>query len=250
MSVQVVTVYNREPDRAKEPYYRLDVFKASAARHGITPIVLGLGEPWGGLMTKPRRLRQWLRAGGCTADTLIVCDAFDIVFTTPAEEIEEKYHKHWGHGLPIVFNAEKGIFPRAELAPAFDGVQETWRYLNSGFMIGPPARILTLLEVMWLDDIHDDVKAADELHGGAGRWINPNDQGWYQLLYCAQVVPIELDYEAYLCQCLSACTIEEFDLSRAHIMNVATQTTPHVFHFNGGSKNDLMPIFLKKWGLE
>jgi hypothetical protein len=246
VSIQVVTVASRIPD-AREPYYKYQTYIDSLARFGVTPTILGMGEPWGGLMTKPRRLRQWLRAGNCKTDTLIVCDAFDVVFTAPPDEVEKKYRDLWPE-LPIVFNAERGIFPRGELAHKFDDVPGPWKYLNSGFMIGPPDKILALLESMWLDDIHDDTKAADDLHGGAGAHINPNDQGHFLYSYAAQVVPIELDHGCELCQTLSACTIEDFDLTRANILNVVKQTTPLVFHFNG-AKELLMPTFLKHWGL-
>lgn len=248
MSVEIVTIANRIPDRAKEPYYRPDIFLKSLDRFEVKPTILGLNESWGGLMTKPRRLRQFLREGRSTAETLIVCDMFDIVFTVSPDEIAQAYRRD-PRNL-IWFNAEKGLFPRGELTHVFKEAPHPWRFLNSGFMIGPPQKILALLEAMWLDDIHDDIKAIDELHGGAGRWINPNDQGWFQLMYAAQVVPIMLDTECEFCQSLSACTIEEFDLSGERIKNVLTQSTPFVFHFNGGSKNDLMPIFLKYWGLE
>jgi len=249
MSVQVVSVCNRIPDRARESYYRYDAFLKSMARFGEAPTILGMGEPWGGLMTKPRRLRQWLRSGGCTAETLIVCDAFDIVFTVPALGVAVMYRDHWGH-LPVVFNAEKALFPRGELVHKFADGPEPWRYLNSGFMIGPPAKILAMLEAMWLDDIADDYRAADALHGGAGRMIEPNDQGHYQYAYCAQVVPMALDYDCRLCQTLSACSVSDFNLEGERIKNIVTGTEPLVWHANGGSKDILLPAFLRKWGIE
>lgn len=249
MKCQVVTVANRVPDRSREGYYRFDMFLKSLARHNVAPTVLGMNEWWGGLMTKPRRLREWLRAGHCTAEILIVCDAFDIVFVDPPEQSGEAFLKTWP-SAPIVFNAERGIFPRGELAHKFDDIPGPWKYLNSGFFIGTPAHILAMLEAMWLDDIVDDVKASDALHGGAGRWINPNDQGWYQLMYAAQPVPIQIDERCSIAQCLSACTLDEFDLEGPRIRNRVKNTRPGVWHFNGGSKNDLMPVFLKHWGLE
>lgn len=258
MSVEVVTVMNRIPDPVRESYYKPHVFFKSLERFGVKPTVLGLNEEWGGLMTKPRRLRQWLREGKATAETLIVCDAFDIVFVAPPDEVAEEYRRGWP-GPPIVFNAEKGIFPRAELAHRFDDVPGPWKYLNSGFMIGAPERILAMLEAMWLDEIADDHPCKDELHytpckeepsWRAGLNNNPNDQGLYQLMYSAQVVPMALDHQARLCQALSGCELSEFDITDERIKNVLTQSTPLVFHFNGSSKNDLMPIFLKHWGLE
>jgi hypothetical protein len=68
VSAEIVTVANRIPSREREPYYRPDVFFESLRRFAITPgaglTVLGMNEEWRGLMTKPRRLRNWLRAGG------------------------------------------------------------------------------------------------------------------------------------------------------------------------------------------
>ena len=83
----------------------------------------------------------------------------------------------------------------------------------------------------------------------SGGWINPNDQGWHQLAWSAQPVLMTLDSRGDLCQTCSGCALEEFDLTGPRIKNVATGTEPLVWHFNGGSKNDLMPLFLKKLGL-
>lgn len=252
MSVQVVTVTSRIPDRTREPYYRYQLWHDSLTYHGCEPVVLGMGEHWGGLMTKPRRLRDWLRSGACTADTLIVTDSYDVVFTASPDKVVDRYEQVWPH-FPIVFNAEKGLFPRGELASRFDAATfdflrddngMAWRYLNSGFYIGQPAHILTLLEAMWLDDIHDDYRKPD------GSWVHPNDQGWYQTLFCAQPVPMVLDYRADVVQCCSACSLQEYDLTGERIRNVVTGTKPLVWHFNGGSKNDLLPAFLPKWGME
>lgn len=251
MSVEVVTVMNRIPDRNREPYYRPDIFFKSLERFGVKPTVLGLNEEWGGLMTKPRRLRQWLRDGKATAETIIVCDAFDIVFVAPPDEVGAAFVSGWpGYSPPVLFNAEKGIFPRGELAYAFDDVPGPWKYLNSGFMISTPEQILRMLEGMWLDDIASDHKGTSALDGGQGTWVNPNDQGWYQLMYAAQVVPMVLDHACRICQTLSACTLDEFNLQGARIQNEATGTYPLVIHCNGNSKDLLMPTLLKHLGLE
>lgn len=246
--VQVVSVVNRVPDRSREPYYRYDMFLASMKQWDEAPVILGMNEPWGGLMTKPRRLRSWLRSGGCGEEVMIVCDAFDIIFTVRAGEVARRYLDIW-EDRPIVFNAERSLFPRAELEYAFIHPTAQSRYLNSGFFVGPPDKILAMLEAMWLDDIQDDHIARDDLHGGNGSHVNPNDQGWYQLMFAAQVVPMELDYSGRLCKSLSGCSLEEFDLEGDRICDRAGNE-PLVFHFNGGSKNTLMPAFLRKLGLE
>lgn len=249
VSVEVVTVMSRWPDPVRESYYKPGVFFSSLERLGTKPTVLGLNEPWGGLMTKPRRLREWLRAGNCKSETLIVCDAFDIVFTRPAQEVAEVYRREWP-GLPVLFNAERALFPRGELAYAFEDVPGPWRYLNSGFMIGEPGQILAMLEAMWLDDIASDHKGTSSLDGGAGTWVNPNDQGHYQYAYAAQPVTMRLDHACVLCQTLSGCSLTDFDLSGDRLRNIEKDTHPMVFHANGGSKDILLPAFLRKWGIE
>lgn len=263
MSVTVVTVTSRIPDRAREPYYRYNLWHDSLTSLGCEPVVLGMGEHWGGLMTKPRRLRDWLRSGACTADVLIVTDSYDVVWTATPEEVAaawtERYQDEYKRSS-ILFNAEKGIFPRGELADRFGhlasyggsnstpwwvkGGQPPWMYLNSGFYIGDPAAVLRLLEAMWLDDIHDDYQRPD------GSWVHVNDQGWYQTLFLTEVVPMALDYKCEIVQCCSACTLDEFDLTGPRIRNKVTGTEPLAWHFNGGSKNDLLPAFLPKWGME
>lgn len=260
-SVAVVTVTSRIPDRSREPYYRYNLWHDSVTSFGIEPTVLGMGEHWQGLMTKPRRLRDWLRSGACTADTLIVTDSYDVVFTVSPEDVAADYtaRRDEYKRNPILFNAEKGIFPRGELTYRFadiasygeggkpwwtEGGQPAWKYLNSGFYIGAPSQVLALLEAMWLDDIHDDYQRPD------GSWVHVNDQGWYQTLFCAQPVPMTLDYRCEIVQCCSACSLDEFDLTGKRIKNIVTGTEPLVWHFNGGSKNDLLPAMLPKWGME
>ncbi len=249
MSVQVVSIANRMPDRAREGYYRPDVFLKSLERFGVAPAILGMNEPWGGLMTKARRLRKWLREGQCTADVLIWCDMFDIIFTVHPEEVAEAYLAGWPD-LPMVCNAEKDLFPPGRVAHAFKDIPGPWKHLNFGFVVAPPDTMLKFLEAMYLDEIHDDHNATGDLDGGAGVRVNTMDQGWYLLMFAAQVVPMKLDHECRLCQTFSSCTIDEFDLSGERVRNVVKGTTPLVLHFNGGSKNLLMPIFFQKLGFE
>jgi hypothetical protein len=246
MKTQVVTVANRIPCRGREPYYYYESFAASLRRFGAEPVVLGMNEPWWGLMTKPRRIRQWLRDGHCTADALIVSDAFDVIFTAHPDAVGEA----WGGGDGILFNAEKDLFPpRHELTYAFPDVGSPWRYLNGGVFIGKPSTILEFYERLNLDDLHDDHVASDAFHGGANRIVNVNDGLWYLFAYALKLVPVSLDTQCRLFQTLSSCTLHEFDLSGERVKNRVTGTAPLVWHFNGAAKNEMMPDMLKKWGL-
>lgn len=239
---EVVCVSSRIPDPVREPYYRYDVFLRSLEKLGVAPVVLGMNEPWHGLMTKPNHFRTWLRAGLNPTSRIIICDSWDIVFAEHPDSIGQRCEDLFGD--TIVFNGEKGCWPRAELADKFPDQGTPWRYLNSGFMCGPAENILYLLESMELERIGVDRKDGN-------RKIEPNDQGEFQYAFTCQPVPMVVDGKCQLAQTLSACTMDEFDLIHEDrmIFNKITGTYPGVFHFNGDSKNLLMPAFMTKLGL-
>ncbi len=189
-------------------------------------------------MSKPVWLRDWLRAGNNTSDRLIVCDAFDIIFAQHPHGIGDRCVAEFGDA--VVFNTEKGIWPREDLRDCFPDDGSPWRFLNSGFMCGPSDKILALLEAMDCDTIGFDPP------GGP----YPNDQSEYQSLFVKQPVQMVVDTQCSLAQTLSACEIDEFDLSGDQVKNKFTGTAPGVFHFNGASKsNGIMDAFLRKWSL-
>lgn len=237
MNAEVVTVSSRVPT---EPYYHLAQFLESLRRFGEVPTNIGEGQPWRGLMTKPYLLREWLRAGKNRSDRLIVCDAWDIVFAQHPHGIGDHCADLFGNA--VVFNGEKGCWPREDLKECFPDDGSPWRFLNSGFMCGPADRILALVEAMDIEAIGFDPP------GGP----YPNDQGEYQALYARQAehpVKMVVDTQCVLAQTGSACQLEEFDFSGLQIKNVLTGTTPGVWHFNGDAKNKLMPAVLEKLDL-
>ncbi len=236
MKVQVISVSNRLPT---EPYYKFNEFQQSLRRMGVEPTILGWQQKWSGLMTKPRHLRRYLRDGQSKADMLIVCDAWDIVFQRHPDEVVAEFDRF---GSAIVFNAERNCFPRGDLADRFPDPGTPWRYLNSGFMVGSPQAILALLEAMNLDAIPDDYKRPD------GGWFHANDQEHFMLAYLEQPVKMALDTEARMCQTMHGSELSEIDLSGEKMRNLVTDTIPLAFHFNGGSKNTVMPPMLTKLG--
>lgn len=237
-NAQVVTSCDKLPTAS---YYRYDLYLQSLARFAEVPTVLGWEQPWSGLMTKPFWLRDWLRAGNNTSDRLIVTDAFDIIFAQHPHGIGDRCAELFGDA--VVTNGEKGCWPRGDLVDCFPDDGSPWRFLNSGFMCGPADKILALLEAMDCDSIGLDRTEPD------GRKVEPNDQGEYQALFAKQPVKMVVDTQCVLAQTLSACELDEFDLSGEQIVNKFTGTTPGVFHFNGGSKsNGIMDAFLAKLG--
>lgn len=233
MSTQVLTVSSRIP---KEPYYRFDVFLTSLGKFQVSPIVLGMNMPWQGLMTKANHFREWLRANA-TPEHVILCDSWDIVFSDHPHSIGERCKKTFGDA--VVFNGEKACWPRADLSDTFPETGTPWRFLNSGFMCGPADKILKIIESMDIDRIGVD-------RTESGKKIEPNDQGEFQAIFSSQPVKMVVDGACLLAQTLSACSLDEFDLSGDSIVNKFTGNAPGVFHFNGSSKNHIMPAFLAK----
>jgi hypothetical protein len=215
--MKIVTVSNKIPT---QPYYCWAAFHASLDRFGHKAVVLGMDQPWGGLMTKPRRLREWLRQN-VEGDTIIVCDSWDVVF---AENPTLAPLRVEAVGQ-IVWNAEKNLFPDPTLP--FPEVGTPYRYLNSGFAMGLDYKFLALLEKMNLDSIPDDHIDA------AGNHINPNDQLYFQQAFVNQLVPMSLDTTATMCQTLHGVTAEELDLTGERITNRVTGKAPIAFHMNG-----------------
>lgn len=248
MKSEVITVSSYDP---KPDYYRPNAFRASLGKFGVVPVNLGVGAEWHGLMTKPRLYRKFLREYNGGAETLILCDAWDIFFQVSPDAVVEVYRALWPN-LPLVFNAERNCFPCTEVTKAgFDAeadercIETPWRYLNSGFVIGRPMQLLQLLESMDLDSIPDDYQRPD------GSWFNPNDQAEFQLAFCRtdRKVSMELDYDTSLCLAAHGSELIELDFTGPLIRNKITGATPLVLHCNGSAKNDLAPVILKHLNL-
>ena len=239
MNAQVVTVCHQRPT---QPYYKYGTFLESLRRFAETPAVLGFGAPWRGLMTKAFLYRDWLRAKSNSSDRLILCDAWDVVFSQHPHGIGDRCAEIFGDA--VVFNGEKACWPHGDLAPLYPDTG-VWRFLNSGIMCGPADRILAMFDAMNLESIGVD-RTED------GRRIEPNDQGEIQQFFTRQPpgVKMVVDGGCKLFQTLSACDIGEFDLSGDHIRNKITGTTPGVWHFNGGAKGHIMGVMHKKWDLD
>lgn len=223
-ALSVVTVSSHQPT---QPYYCLREFHESLRRIGVTPTVLGDPGSYKGLISKPKLLRQHLAAGQVTTKHMIFCDSWDLIFGRPMDYIMEQYLTF---NSPIVFNAEKDLFPRADLAACFPTVWTPYRYLNSGFIIGETEAMLFMLEAMNLDAIPDDYQNPDR------SWTHTNDQGDFTELFTKQPVKMVLDHEAKIANTLSRASLDEFDFGGDKIRNRLTHQFPAVWHANGGGK--------------
>lgn len=219
MKISVVTVCNGEP---KHPYLMLKEFKQTLSNFGYTPTILGWQEEWKGLMTKPMRMLDWLESGKCTADYLIIPDAYDVLFCRSPEEVVERYKKF---NCSMVIGAESNCFPEAGMACDFPQVDSPFKFLNSGFIVTTPEAELKMLQSM-------NPRAI----GGDMNGFEPNDQYYTQLEYFKQPCSMKLDTEARLC--LNLHGVENW-----------RDYDPCVFHFNGDKSPPYKAELLSLLGL-
>lgn len=225
MNCEVITVANRWPEA---DYYCHREFLLSLTGFDIQPTILGMDEPWGGLMTKPRKLKKYLESE-CNADVIISVDAFDLVFASHPDEIVGRWLASGGKWTA---GAERNCFPDGSLAEKHPPASSSYKYLNSGFIISKPEDMLKVLKSMNLDSIPDDGVDQTNPH--------PNDQDYYMREFLKQPVPMELDTQTQLVWNLCGVDESNFDFSYEIPMNRETGFSPGVFHWNGGKDVALM----------
>lgn len=239
MITKVVTVSNRIPT---ESYYHYSLFMRSLSRFGVIPEVLGIGHLWQGLMTKPNHFRQWLRETKFQeGERVILTDCWDVVFADHPDNVAQRCKQHYGDA--VVFNTEKSCWPLAELAHYFPDVGSPWRFLNGGVICGPADKLLAMFEAMKLEEYGFDRTLPD------GTKIEPNDAVPLVKAYVEQPVPVVVDQHCRVFQCFSEWNESEFEISDKGVRNVVTNTRPGVLHFNGGSKDRLLPVVANAMGL-
>ncbi len=227
MIANVVTVCNRRPT---EPYYCLDQFFQSLKGHDVYVLGTHPGK-YKGLGDKPKLLLECLNNGWLKEKYTIFCDSWDLVFAAPMEEVLEVYKSF---NAPVVISSEKNCFPD-DLKKEYDELPatSTYRYLNSGMIVGETSAIYEMLVKMELDKVPDDYWDDEKKCN-----VHINDQFLYQQIFLKQPVKIVLDYNQKICNTLHQVKIDELDFSEERIRNVETNSRPCAFHMNGSAKTD------------
>lgn len=224
---KIITCCNRIP---QEPYYCLNEFVKSLGESEKDLIVLDerMGK-WDGLGTKPKWLYQALKSGMVDTPYVIFTDCWDMVFTRNPELIIDRFV--YSFRSDLVISCEKNCFP-ADLKDEYDALNPptSYKYLNSGMIVGKTEALLKALEAMDLQNVPDDYRKED------GNMEHINDQFLWQQLFLKQPVKIALDYKQQLCQTMHDVSIDELDFTGAKIRNIETDSYPLAIHMNGGSK--------------
>jgi len=237
ISYTIFAVCNRVP---KEDYYCLNEWEKST--EGANKLVVsGVGTMYQGLFDKPKFMYRAIKNELITTEYIIACDCWDLVFVTSPEEIIEVFKTF---NTDIVFSSEKTCFP-ADRKEEYDKLPFTssYKYLNSGMIVGKTASVLKLLEAMDVESVPDDYWDKDHM-------VHFNDQAFYLDWFLKQPVPMKLDYDQKISTTLHAVDMDEIDFSEDGIMVKETNTFPCTIHGNGSGKtNGLLQASLKHLNL-
>lgn len=228
MEYRVVTISNRVP---QEWYYTWEELLKSVGED-----ILVLGQQQGeytGLSDKPRILYNAISNKLIPEEIIVFVDAWDVVFAAEVGAVVERFKDF---NTEIIFGAEKNCFPSC-FKREYDrlGSSSSYRYLNSGVIVGYTGAIMTTLEAMDAPNL-----PVDYHDGRTGRNYHFNDQANYMDLFLRQPVKMKLDYGCVIAQNMQDVEPKDLDFSGERIRNTETNTHPMIIHFNGGSKD--------KWG--
>lgn len=222
----IVTVSTGKP---REDYYTYDQFFKSLNRYGEKPLVLSPEDgTWKGLGSKVKMLHQAIKQNLIKTKYIIFSDCYDVVFARPIKELFMRYRYF---NSPFVISAEKNCFPD-DLKTDYDKYppQTSYKYLNSGMIVGETGAILTVLEDI-LPDVFDDYPT------DKGN-VHCNDQFLYQQSYLRQPVKMSMDVNQILCNTLHSVKKDDLDFLGSVIQNKETKSIPCAFHFNGNAKTE------------
>lgn len=229
---RIVTIANRWPS---EDYYCYKSLFKSVGNNEILVLGQGQGE-YTGLSDKPRILYNAIKDGKITEKYIVFVDAFDVVFADTLENIMSKFKSF---NVPIVIGSERNCFPQ-NFQKEYDRLAHTssFKYLNSGVIVGETEAIMEVLEAMDAPNL-----PVDYHDSRTGRNFHFNDQAYYMDLYLRQPVKMKLDYDCTIVQNMQDVKEGDFILSQKSnvitngIINMETQSMPSIIHWNGGSKS-------------
>lgn len=140
-------------------------------------------------------------------DIILFVDGYDVVFCDDLPTIAERF---LGFDCDILFAAEKECWPSPDLAELFPETENRYRFINSGLYIGRLSKIRQFLQGGILDEEDDQNFIHTKYISGSG-------------------VNVLLDTEAYVFQC-----DDDIMVSDKRLINLHTNTSPCVYHGNGG----------------
>lgn len=223
----------------------------------INLITLYHGGGWDSHRLKDSHLKAFLRSQP-REQIVLFTDGYDTIFLGREIDLYKKYLQ-MAPTREIVISAETNCYPDNELTEDYPLIGGSYRFLNSGGIIGPAGKLLEALYEI------DSMKLAKE-EQGRYNWSN---QYLWTKLFLSQSSPLILDYHCELFQTLSndmesthefvAALREDnsqsvnqiieneiikidnkFEFSNNLITNKETMTQPLHLHFNGPIMKQIM----------
>lgn len=215
---------------SNKPHPGLELYKASAKRCGIHPIILGMGDSRklghgsGYFGVKLDYVLQYLNSVEDKDELILFTDAWDIVFVDSAELIERKARYLLQGGALAVFAAEKYESPKTSYPYVIDKYSKDFPYLNSGAYVGKAKNLLLLLKRFstWPKLQQDKT----------------DDQEYFISEYFATNTPrsIVLDHSSFLFACMLHSNAI---VLKGKVVMPHSHTLPSILHFQGYEKNIL-----------
>ncbi len=205
--MQIISVYSY-PSRYSS------IFFASLEKIYLSTSIFGLNQNWLGLGWKLKIVARALEY--VDSDLVLFADAFDSIIVHREDEIVKKF-REFNH--PFVCSAETNCHPDSRIASFYPVAPTRYRFLNSGGWIAEVDYARDLFRRLKIEDLPDD----------------DNDQRFLANAFVRDPSILKLDYQCEIFQSLwNAQQDLSFDPVRG-IFNHLTNTTPSVFHGNGGS---------------
>lgn len=193
--------------------------RRSCRHHGIPLEVIAEGRPYPNNGVKVRYILEYL--GPLAAEeTVVVVDAYDVVFLAGVEEIEAKY-RAFGH--PFVISTEQncnvdgGLAVRLPVWLKYPKGRRPYRFVNAGSYVGAAGYMRELLPRLRLE-------AAER------------EQSFFNRFYADHPDSMALDYGHELFTCTAGRTgLEDGDyrVEDGRLRNTVTGSLPAVLHCPG-----------------
>lgn len=220
-------------------------------RHGVPWEILGWGIKWQGLSQK---LQASLDAVKSLSPDCIVLfsDAFDVLFTQDVQAIKRAFLAtrqdllfagECGCWPQVIKDKDRGLKRGTICNQLYPKSPTPYRYLNSGAWIGRAGAAQKLLAAV--------VDRANSQFG-----LKTNDQEMVSDMYIEGKFDIALDHHARVFQCmhdtgappLPRCQPWEHVVNDNGVWrNQLTNTTPALYHFNGGGKAHHLEMEAAMW---
>jgi len=191
---------------------RLAYLLVSAQRHGIYPLLLGVGEPGSWPMGGHRlnAYRRFLLGPVADEELVLMVDAVDVlVFAGPGEIVSRFTEMEARVNRSVFFNAEFPCYPNLPdiCTPQYPRTKHG-RHLNAGMLIGRAAALREMLRGPIANDLPE------------------NDQGWCHRYYIRHTDRVALDEDGELLSSYSG----DMRLVGRRLENPATGVQPALVH--------------------